>query len=150
MATGRAETRFCALQGEYHHRRAVQGANEPGEGKALDDQCEKDDGEGKENDQVAAGEGLPAAVSRGSASAAARESTPRIPVKATRKICCQGGDGIALAEGRDEPAGQIACGEDPDDADDHDHEAEDQGVADAVGVESAESWSRMYRGSAGR
>ena len=40
--------------------------------------------------------------------------------------------GIAFAEGGDEPAGQIAGGEDPDDSDDHDHQAEDQGVDDAV------------------
>ena len=61
----------------------------------------------------------------GSASAAASETTPRTPVKPSRKVHCHGGDRVAPRQRWAEPARHIDRRKDPDEARNH-HYGDDE------------------------
>ena len=100
-----------------------------GEQQSLANQCHEDDGKRQEENQFTPpGKGWPSAVANGIASAAASETMPRTPVKASTNGHCQGGDGsLRLIGGRASVADR--CGIHPDESR-HDHHGTDDGGGD--------------------
>ena len=72
-------------------------AHETRQQQSLPDQGDDDDAKSDEDDEIAVGNGVPAAVVSGMAKAAASETTPRTPTKPKKKSHCRGGSGSRRA-----------------------------------------------------
>ena len=90
------------------------------QGQPLADERREDDGERQEDHQVADREGVTRRRYSGSASAAASDTTPRIPAQPTNEHVARRRVRLALADPGAEQPRQIGAREDPDDPD-HDH-----------------------------